>query len=334
MDNVTHTLVGLTLARTGLNRLAAGGTAVLLLSANAPDIDILALVEGQLRYFEVHRGYTHSFVALPVLAAICVLVVMPFLRKQRRWMLLWVLAAIGVLSHLLLDWTNSYGVRLLLPFSSRWFHLDISSLTDSVIVGVLFVAAVWPWFSGLVSREIGERPARGRKSAIAALAFYAAFEIARGILHGRVQAQLESRLYRGAYPVTTAALPNATNPLVWTGIVETEDSFMRLPVDVTSNVDVERGQVFYKLNPDRASKAARETEPFRYFVYFARFPVWSEEPITLGAGHGMRVELSDLRFGEPDGGSFHAVALVNSRGIVLDSQFTFGSGKELGFAPQ
>lgn len=334
MDNVTHTLVGLALARTGLSRLAPGATAVLLLSANAPDIDIVALFWGQFDYFKIHRGYTHSFVALPIMAAICVLVTLPFLRTRRRWIVLWALGCIGVLSHLLLDWTNSYGIRLLLPFSSQWFHLDISSLTDTVVLVVLFLAAIWPWFSGLVSQEIGERPVRGRKSAIAALAFFALFEIARASLHARAQAELEARLYRGENPIAVSALPHATNPLAWTGIVEMPDNFTRLPTNVMENLDPDRGQVFYKPKYDRAIKAALLTEPFRYFVYFARFPVWSEEPITLPAGHGTRVELTDLRFGEPGAGGFHAVSLIDNRGVVLDSDFTFGSGVNLGTAPK
>src|ERR1700759_4312729 len=127
MDNITHTLVGLALARAGLNRAGKGATTVLLLSANAPDADILAATQGALRYLEIHRGYTHSLLLLPLMAALCVLVTGAIFRKGLRWLPLWGVACIGVASHLLLDSTNFYGIRLLLPFSSRWFYADLSS---------------------------------------------------------------------------------------------------------------------------------------------------------------------------------------------------------------
>jgi len=42
MDNLTHTLFGLTLARTPLGRAGRGTTAALILASSAPDIDIIA----------------------------------------------------------------------------------------------------------------------------------------------------------------------------------------------------------------------------------------------------------------------------------------------------
>ncbi len=41
---------------------------------------------------------------------------------------------LGVLSHVLLDYLNNYGVRLLMPFSPRWFYGD-----------TLFIVDVWLW---------------------------------------------------------------------------------------------------------------------------------------------------------------------------------------------
>jgi inner membrane protein len=42
-----------------------------------------------------------------------------------------------VLGHLLLDWTNIYGMRMLLPFSSRWLRLDITDVIDPWILTLL-----------------------------------------------------------------------------------------------------------------------------------------------------------------------------------------------------
>ena len=49
MDNVTHTLFALTLARTPLGR-GRGTTAALVLASNAPDVDIVAALGGGAQY--------------------------------------------------------------------------------------------------------------------------------------------------------------------------------------------------------------------------------------------------------------------------------------------
>jgi inner membrane protein len=335
MDNVTHSLTGLALARAGFNRLSPRATLLLLLSANAPDIDILAAPFGALRYFEAHRGYTHSLFLLPIMAAISVLVTYVIYREKpsdpRETVLAWLLACAGVVSHLLLDWTNSYGVRLLLPFSSRWFALDLNSLTDGIFISALAVAAIWPLFSRLVGGEIGERRvSKGQATAIAVLAFFLVLDFGRVLMHARAVAQLSSRLYDGAVPATVAALPSAVNPFHWTGIVETPNSFRSIDIDYLHNTEPQAGPVFYKRPFDPVSDAVRNTPPFHYLQYFSRFPIWSAEQVTLPSGSATRIDLTDLRFGAPGVGSFHCVGLVNTDGNVLLSVFTFGSGSNVG----
>jgi inner membrane protein len=329
MDNVTHSLTGLALARAGLDRFTPHATLLLLLSANAPDSDILALTRGQLAYFETHRGYTHSFLLLPVLAAVCVLAVAAIYRRKLPWLRAWGVCCVGVGSHLLLDWTNSYGIRPFIPFSSHWFHLDVNGLYDGTILTVLVLAALWPLFSKLVSREIGARTAAGRGSALFALTFFLLFDVGRALLHGHALAQLQARLYDGMPPISAAALPEF-NPLHWRGVVETTRTYLLMPVDVLSEIDPENAAVFYKPPVTRFLENAKATEPFRYFLYFARFPVWSEEPVIWKQSDGKRLELTDLRFGAPHAGSFHCVAVENGSGKIIESLFTYGSGRELG----
>lgn len=331
MDNVTHSLTGLALARAGLNRFSPRATALLVLSANAPDVDIIGALKGSLSYLEVHRGYTHSLLALPVMALLSMLVIAGLFRQRLPWGKAWLLCVIGVASHLLLDWTNSYGTRLLLPFSSRWFHLDITALYDGWIMAALVFAAIWPIFSRLVSREIGSKETSGRTIAICALLFFVLFDCGRALLHGRAMAQLEARLFDNAPPVKVAALPQAFNPFEWHGIVETDRGYESLPVNTLGQIDLSSAEIFFKAPLEPTIEGAKRTEAFRYFLYFARFPVWSESRVTLEAGSGERVELADLRFGQPQRGSFHCVALENAGYQVLESWFTFGSGMSLGW---
>src|SRR5271157_6305162 len=60
MDPLTHTATGLFLSRIGLKRWTPLATPILLLAANAPDIDIVTASGGSLSYLHYHRHLTHS----------------------------------------------------------------------------------------------------------------------------------------------------------------------------------------------------------------------------------------------------------------------------------
>jgi inner membrane protein len=318
MDPLTHTLTGLALSRAGLNRYSTHATPVLLLAANAADIDIVALLFGSAPYLHDHRGITHAFVAIPAMALLPVLVVRLFARRPFAWRACYLVSLAGAATHPLLDWTNAYGIRFLLPFSSHWYRLDIASLTDYWILGVLVLAALAPLFTRLVSSEIGARPGTGRGWAVAALCFIMVFAFGRYLLHERAAATLDSRIYGGLDPLRVAALPRPANPFRWRGLVETSAFYSILDVNLLGEFDPGDGRLLYtpEIGPPEAAAmaAARRTEAFRVFLDFAKYPYWSFTPLE---GNSMRVEVSDLRFG------FAATAVVDSSGRVAESGFSY-----------
>src|SRR5688572_33465035 len=71
MDNLTHSLVGLTAARAGLEKLSPGATLLCVIAANSPDSDIAVLAFGdRWTYLQNHRGITHAVVGVLFLALI------------------------------------------------------------------------------------------------------------------------------------------------------------------------------------------------------------------------------------------------------------------------
>jgi inner membrane protein len=322
MDNLTHSLTGLALARAGLDRICARAIPLLIVSANIPDSDIVGLIGGRLEYLEVHRGYTHALIFLPVMALLSVAIVALLYREKLLWMRAWLLCCIGVASHLLLDWTNSYGIRLLLPFSPDWFHLDVVALWDLVILAVLLFAALWPLLGGLVSQEIGARGSRGRGVALFALSFFLVWDLGRAYVHSVGVAQLNTRMYGGELPARTAVMPGPINPLHWRAIVETTAGYrLYTPFNPFQSFEPELGTVFFKPPVSGAIANAMRAEPFRYFAYFARFPLWTVTPASLDQAEVTRVELTDLRFGNPGQTPFGCVAFEDARGRVIESGF-------------
>lgn len=151
MDNLTHSLVGLTAARAGLERLSPGATFLCVLAANSPDSDIIVLAFGdRWDFLQHHRGITHAIVGTAFLALLLPLI---FVGVDRLWSRLrqrspttkfrGLLIASFIVSatHPLLDWTNNYGIRFFLPWSPRWSYGDLVFIVDPFIWVVLGGAA-------------------------------------------------------------------------------------------------------------------------------------------------------------------------------------------------
>ncbi len=165
MDNVTHGLAGLLLAditiaaverRTGQATPRGFRRAAVLLgivAAEFPDADLLysgdVLGMGKLGYLLHHRGHTHTVVFAIVIALVLWGIVLLLRRESRaapeRFPLL-ALAMAGTLSHLLLDFTNSYGVHPFWPVDNRWFYGD-----------AIFIIEPWLWIAAIAPLWFGFR---------------------------------------------------------------------------------------------------------------------------------------------------------------------------------
>jgi inner membrane protein len=328
MDNLPHTAIGIFLARAGAGRWSPRATAILLVASNAPDIDVLAGLAGPLAYLHYHRGLAHALVAMPVLALLSVAVVRLAGRKPLYWPGACAAALLGVASHLLLDWTNTYGIRLLLPFSARWLRLDATSVVDPWIWAIAAAALIAPFVARLVGSEIASSAARprhhGRAAAIFALVAIMALDSARLVLHARAVAMVDARTYQGESPTRVAALPDPFNPLRWRGLVETPAFYAIANLDVSGDFDPTRALILYKPDPDPALDAAARTPFFREFLGFNQYPLWRITPAPALEG-GQFVELFDLRFGAPPAASFQATALVDAQLHVVNASFRFGA---------
>ncbi len=140
MDNLTHSLVGLAAAKAGLERLTPRTTVLCVVAANAADLDVVTLVFGDrwttLKY---HRGITHSIIGtvclaliIPIVFYLAELAVARLRARSVQVNLTGLIVASIIVSatHPIMDWTNNYGVRLLLPWSSKWFYGDLVFIVD------------------------------------------------------------------------------------------------------------------------------------------------------------------------------------------------------------
>jgi len=305
-------LTGACMSRAGLNRKTGLATATLVLAAEASDLDVFYGVRGPVAVLQHHRGWTHSFVAVPVMAGLAVLVVWAWnrlLRKQRldsnppvRWGVLYAIALLGPLSHILLDYTTAYGIRMFEPFSYKWYEWDIVSIIEPFMLGVLILGLVLPYLFGLINEEIGARQPqfRGRTGAIVALAAVVLMWGVRDFYHRRSVSALEQRVYQGQDPVRVSAYPYALNPFVWHGVVETPDFYQTLLVDARrGEVDPQdHARTYYKPEETPVLEAAKNSHLGRVYLDWAKYPLLITEPLEE-RDVAYRVRFIDLRYRYP-----------------------------------
>jgi inner membrane protein len=275
-----------------------------------------------------HRHLTHSLAAMPFMALAAVAIVRLVGRKPVSWRPAFFAALIAVATHLLLDWTNMYGIRLLLPFSGEWFRADTTNVIDLWILAVIAIGIAGPFLARLVGSEISSGPARdhhhGRGFAWFALLFLLAYDCGRGVLHARAVAALGSHLYDDAAPLRVAALPDSANPLRWRGIVETADGYAVQDLNLANQNAAERPTFYHKPTPDPAMAAARATFPFQVFLRFSEYPLWRVTP-NPAVENGKVVEVFDMRFGTPSEPGFVARAVVDPNLRIAEANFQYGT---------
>ena len=324
MDNVTHTLVGLMLSRAGLNRGEKAAPVMIMLAANAPDMDTFNFLNDNLAYLQVHRGYTHALAFSPLVALIPLLLVKAFTRTRFTLATLAAYAAcwIAVLSHLLLDWTNVYGVRLMLPFSAKWYRLDITDIIDPVILGILVLAVAAPALSGLVTSEMGGRKSAGPRRGWACFALLAVllYDGGRWLAHDRAVSIIDAHTYRGAPAERISVFPVRFTVTRWRGVVEGDGFIYEVPVDLSRDFDPAGGHTEYPAISSPAIDAARTTQTFQAFERFNQLPFWTLLPVD----DMVRVELLDLRFGSVQNPGFESIAFVEPGGRIARVFFSFG----------
>jgi len=316
LEPLTHFLTGACLSRAGLNRKTGLATLTLVLAAEAPDVDIAALAGGSLSYFQHHRGFTHTLLGAPFVAAFTLAIVYGVYRFMRargggtklpvNWKLLYVYALGAALLHILQDFTNSYGVRPFAPFQPKWYSWDIVSLIDPIMLAALFLGLVTPSLLGLVTSEVGVKKQQfpGRGGAWFALSCLVLVIVVRDIGHRRALSAMQSVLYRNqeAARVSAFAPRMNVNPFAWTGVVETQTFFGAMSVDsLSGEVDAQNKMlVRYKPEETPVTLAAKKSQLGRVFLDWAQYPIVDAQRIMGPAGYqvltGYQVQFVDLRF--------------------------------------
>lgn len=306
MEPITHFLTGACLARAGFNRKTALAAATMTLAAEAPDLDTLWLLKGPVVGFAHHRGFTHSFLGLiPVAAVVTGFMYLVWrLRGRRtnipnltpRWGWLFLFAYLAGLSHILLDFTNNYGVRPFWPFSPRWYSWDIVFIIEPALYLLLLAGLVVPEF-----RSRHQAKPRGLIAARLALLGVLGLYGLRDYEHRQAAHALGKKVFAFAEspaerPTRASAYPYAWTVFRWHGVGETRDFFVSADIDTRSErFSPDRMEYFPKPVDTPVVLAARRSYLGRVYLSWARYP-WITES---DRGEDAIVHFTDLRFERP-----------------------------------
>ena len=324
VEPVTHMLTGACLSRAcGFPARARYATAACVIAAELPDADYVYRLGGPLLYFQHHRGWTHALWSLPLQAAFVVLLfvgwhAMRRTRRRRRsrdkpaptrWVLLGGMALLALLSHLLLDWTNNYGVRPFAPWNPHWYAGELVFIVEPLLLLFLGGALLLPLLFSLSNREMGIRHERGsgRGLAIAALLLTLGLWVFRSVQRGDALTLLRAQSLRGGPIVRASMDPYPITPYQWHALAETPLSFQAGNANTrTGQFETDPQQVYAKPADTPAVLAAERSWLGRVYLN------WSAFPLVVDAGTAAEmhpeldlppaertlrvVQFSDLRF--------------------------------------
>jgi inner membrane protein len=282
-----------------------------MIAANLPDLDVLVFAT-DVPSVAFRRGWTHGMLAQAVLPALLAAAMLAIGRRMTKPTAgstatpalgpLLVLSYVGVLSHVALDCLNNYGVRLLMPFSNRWFYGD-----------TLFIVDPWLWILFAAATALGRRGrvARTRFSlAVACLYIVAMIGSARAARSIVLEAW-QQRF--GTPPLALMVGPVPVNPLRKAIIVDAGDHYRRGDFTWLPTRTVFADATVAKNGDHPATRAARQDRRIAGILIWARFPFWELTP----EADGTRVTVRDMRFAGFGRGGFSASTTVRLSFFLL-----------------
>ena len=307
MDSLTHTLSGIVVSSLGLRQeFRWPGILVFTTATLFPDIDSVFNFITNSIYVRFHRGFTHSFIYLPVFALLLA-VIFYFLFRDIGFKNLYLICLAGIALHLLLDIVNSYGTPVLMPFSSVQYSLNLDVIIDAYVLGPLLFGAIaiWVW------------PSFQKHTALIVLAV-----MLSGFLFRFIQQQQAARLIAKVESSDRTALIPAGigtiyNPFTWQAIIPRDNGYNVYAVNSAQGQIGGPHSITHQM--DEINTFRQKSRAIRDFLNWSRFPFGRVEQTE----EGVTVKLSDLRFQYGVDERYMLVVKFNKDGGLISEKFGF-----------
>ncbi|MBI5779586.1 MAG: metal-dependent hydrolase [Planctomycetes bacterium] len=307
MDSLTHTLSGIVVSSLGLRQeFRWPGFLVFTAATLFPDIDFIFNFIARSIYVRFHRGFTHSFIYLPVFALLLA-VIFYFLFKSIGFKNLYLICLAGIAMHLLLDVVNSYGTPVLMPFSSAQYSLNLDVIIDAYVLGPLLLGAVavWVW------------PSFQKPTALIVLAV-----MLSGFLFRFIQQQQAARLIARIESsdrtvLIPAGMGTIYNPFTWQAIIPHDNGYNVYAVNSAQGQVAGPHSIAHQM--DEINTFRPNSRAVRDFLNWSRFPFGRVEQTDAGTV----VKLGDLRFQFGTQERYMLLVRFNKDGTLVSEKFGF-----------
>lgn len=279
MDPLSHTLLGVTMARAGLQRThGAGTTTTLVVASWLPDVDILWIFAGTATATLERHTWSHSIFGLPLLCLVAATVVRCRYRHM-RFPVLFGLCLLGASAHVLLDVLNSYGVALLAPFWLHRVEWGVAFVADPLFIACLavplLITVVWQSADAQVVSRLG---------LCLAVAYVGFCTLNRGLAAQHLADYIQRS---GVTASSVTVVPEPLGPHRWSGLIRSGDTYHVVLIHSLSG-HVQASATVQTMEHDPRIAAALYMPLARQLRHFLKAPVWSID--------GDTVVVSDLRF--------------------------------------
>lgn len=289
------------LSRAGLGKRTALATSTLVIANNLPDIDVAVFATNTLA-MSFRRGWTHGVLAQLTLPLVLTGAMLVYDRYQaarppgppvRPGQIL-LLSYLGVLLHVFMDLMNSYGVRLLMPFTEQWFYGD-----------TLYIIDPWLYLSLGLGWWLAKRTPRPARIGVTIAALYV---VAMLISNGLARREVASGLARAGRPADTRFMvtPVVGNPFRREVVIDVGDRYEKgnlwfdpLPHFRPAGFGMEKG-----VNRPEVQSALQSPRA-RAFLRWSRFPFVQTDSAGV-------VWINDYRYANAGPYGWSAVRLVPS----------------------
>jgi len=220
MDNITHALSGILIARATAPAPRPGftiplGRRLLLgaIAASLPDLDYAISWFSPLAYLLHHRGFTHSFLLLPLWSVLFAWLCAKIWRAGPGWRAYFGVFAWGIGIHIVGDWITSYGTMFLSPLSDRRFAMSTTFVIDLWLGAILLIGVI-----ASLAWRTSRAPAAAALAGVVAYVGFQGFQQHEAIAVARRHAQAQ-----GMRDAKVSAIPRPVSPFNWSVVAEDGD---------------------------------------------------------------------------------------------------------------
>lgn len=262
MDTPTHGLIGRLAARVIWPEKAQNGLVnVVTVCSVLPDLDVL-LPGGGLDYLVSHRGLSHSFLGVGVMAFVVAWIAQKIGVRGTSYWQVYAASLFGFLTHIFFDLVTTFGTLVFAPFSDYRMAWDtlfiIDPYLDMLLVGALLVG----WLTRL--GKVGYRVGGGLVAGYVCVAF-----LVTGV--GHVQLKNWAQV-QGLEVEQAAVMPAPFSPLHRRGMVVSAHRVYWVPMTIWDGV-VGDAHVFDNALKDDRLKPLWDSRAGEIYGWFTRFPI-------------------------------------------------------------